>query len=115
MQFLFPSVALVGARNFTAAVVICLTMTDIGTLLSFNSVANACYSQDSMVWNFTYSPGPSAYSLERLSRSRRRDRFDRGSRLEFQRGLGAGSNRVTGRLCSKFSDPSLQGRTMPSQ
>jgi hypothetical protein len=58
MQFLLASVALAGARNLTAAVVICPTMTDIGTLLSFNSVANACYSQDSMFWNFTYAPGP---------------------------------------------------------
>lgn len=60
MQFLLASIALAGAGNLTAAVVICPTMTDIGTLLSFNSVANACYSQDSMFWNFTYTPGPSA-------------------------------------------------------
>jgi hypothetical protein len=35
-------------------------MTDIGSLISFNSVANACYSQDVMFWNFSYTPGPSA-------------------------------------------------------
>ena len=42
-------------------------MTDIGTLLSFNSVANACNSQDSMFWNFTYTPGPSAPTASSVS------------------------------------------------
>jgi hypothetical protein len=54
--FLFAS-----AGDLSAAVVQCPSSTDLGTLTSFNSLANACTSQDKLFWNFSYSGlGPNA-------------------------------------------------------
>jgi len=67
MQCLLASVVLAGAGKLSAAVIACPVMTDIGALLSFNSIANACYSQDTMFWNFIYTPGPSAPTASNVS------------------------------------------------
>ena len=42
--------------NLSAAVVACPTVATMTTLMNFNSLANACFSQDKLFWNFNYTP-----------------------------------------------------------
>jgi hypothetical protein len=48
------------AHDASAAVVACPNNTTLAALLVFNSVANACYSQDVLFWDFTYTPSGNA-------------------------------------------------------
>ena len=66
------------AGQLSAAVLACPTSTDLGTLIaSFNSLANACFSQDKLFWNFSYTPGPAAPAASGVTSS-----------LIFQQGNG---------------------------
>ena len=52
-----------------AAVVPCPSSTTLDVLLSFNSLANACSSQDTLFWNFQYTPGPNSPAASSVSAS----------------------------------------------
>jgi hypothetical protein len=49
-------VVALSAGRLSAAVVACPTTTTLSTLLAFDTLANACYSQDKLFWNFSYTP-----------------------------------------------------------
>jgi len=50
-----------GASNLSAAVTPCPASSTLDVLISsFNTLANACSSQDKIFWGFTYTPGPNA-------------------------------------------------------
>jgi hypothetical protein len=62
MLALLGIVLMLGAgRVASAAVIPCPSNTTMDVLeSSFNTLANACSSQDKLFWNFTYTPGPAA-------------------------------------------------------
>jgi hypothetical protein len=55
-KFAAMAAVLLISGNLSAAVLPCPSNTDLGTLIaSFNSLANACQSQDKLFWNFSYT------------------------------------------------------------
>jgi len=61
LLLLLGLLALFSSGRLYAAVVPCPNSTTLDTLVtSFASVANGCFSQDKLFWNFTYTHGPSA-------------------------------------------------------
>ena len=52
-----------------AATVPCPNTTSFDNLLSFNSVANGCFSQDALFWGFNYTPGPNAPAANAVTAS----------------------------------------------
>jgi hypothetical protein len=74
--FLF--VVLVGSSSLSAAVVPCPTSSTLDVLIAtFNSLANACQSQDKLFWNFFYNPGGNSPAASAV-----------GTSLIFQAGAG---------------------------
>jgi hypothetical protein len=71
MLGLLGVVLMLGAgRAASAAVVACPTNTTMDVLVSsFSSLANACFSQDKLFWNFTYTPGPAAAAASGVAAS----------------------------------------------
>ena len=57
---LFAASAILAAGSLSASVVPCPTSATFAELETFNSAANACYSQDKLFWGFDYTPGPAS-------------------------------------------------------
>ena len=57
---LLASIALLGGGRMSAAVVQCSTSTTLAALLAFDSIDNACWSQDKLFWDFDYTSGPNS-------------------------------------------------------
>jgi len=63
MRKVFLLICLFGlltAARASAAIVACPVATTADVLTSFNSLSNACFSQDTLFWGFTYTPGGNA-------------------------------------------------------
>jgi len=76
IAFLF--VVLVGSSSLSAAIVPCPTTSTLDVLIAtFNSLANACQSQDKLFWNFNYTPGGNSPAASGV-----------GASLIFQAGTG---------------------------
>jgi hypothetical protein len=64
---LLATLTMVAVCSLPAAVVDCPTAaTTLDVLLGFNSLTNACQSQDKLFWNFNYTPGSNAPSADRV-------------------------------------------------
>ena len=71
-------VVLIGSSTLSAAVMPCPTVATLDVLIaSFNSLANACQSQDKLFWNFNYSPAGNSPAAAGV-----------GASLIFQAGAG---------------------------
>jgi len=74
---LLAPLTILAVSGLSAAVVPCPTSTTLDILLGFNSLANACSSQDKLFWNFNYTPGANAPAASGVTSS-----------LIFQQGQG---------------------------
>ena len=58
------------AGSLSAAVVQCPAQSDLATLIAtFTTLDNACFSQDKLFWNFSYTPGTNAPAAGDVSMS----------------------------------------------